>query len=140
MIYCFQEIPIRLFFLYHCNNVSEEVKAGKNFIIFAEGTRSRKGNQLLEFKGGPFKSAQKAKCPIVPVALIDSYKAFDTGSIKRVKVQAHILDPIYFEEYQNIKEAIAREKELKGWKRERKESLIASLNPHRVDLADKWFE
>jgi putative endonuclease len=37
---------------------------------------------------------------------------------------------LYFEEYQNIKEAIAREKELKGWKRERKESLIASLNPH----------
>ena len=47
---------------------------------------------------------------------------------------------LYFEEYQNVKQAIAREKELKGWKRERKESLIASLNPHRVDLADKWFE
>ena len=47
---------------------------------------------------------------------------------------------LYFEEYQNIKDAIAREKELKGWKRERKERLIASLNPHRVDLAAKWFK
>lgn len=83
--------------------VAEEVKAGKNFIIFPEGTRSRNGNQLLDFKGGPFKSAQKAKCPIVPVALIDSYKAFDTGSIKKVKVQAHILEPLYYEEYQNMK-------------------------------------
>ena len=83
--------------------VAEEVKAGRNFIIFPEGTRSREGNKLLEFKGGSFKSAQKAKCPIVPVALIDSYKAFDTGSIKRVKVQAHILEPLYYEDYQDMK-------------------------------------
>ena len=47
---------------------------------------------------------------------------------------------LYFEEFQNINQAIAREKELKGWKRERKESLIAMLNPHRVDLASDWFE
>jgi putative endonuclease len=46
---------------------------------------------------------------------------------------------LYFEEYQNVKYAIAREKELKGWKRERKESLIATQNPHRIDLADDWF-
>lgn len=83
--------------------VAEEVKAGKNFIIFAEGTRSRDGNKLLDFKGGSFKSAQKARCPIVPVALIDSYKAFDTGSIRSVKVQAHILEPICYEQYQGMK-------------------------------------
>ena len=46
---------------------------------------------------------------------------------------------LYFEEYKNIKQAIAREKELKGWRRERKESLVATLNPHRVDLACDWF-
>ncbi len=39
----------------------------------------------------------------------------------------------------DIKNAIAREKELKGWKRERKESLIATINPHRLDLASDWF-
>lgn len=83
--------------------VAEEVKNGKNFIIFPEGTRSKEGNRLLPFKGGSFKSAQKAKCPIVPVALIDSYKAFDTGSIKRVRVQAHILKPIAYEAYQDMK-------------------------------------
>ena len=42
-------------------NVIKEVKAGRNYLIFAEGTRSRKGNQLLDFKGGSFKSAVKAK-------------------------------------------------------------------------------
>ena len=47
---------------------------------------------------------------------------------------------LYFEEYQNIETAIAREKELKGWKRERKENLITTQNPHRVDLASDWFE
>ena len=30
-------------------------------------------------------------------------------------------------------------KKLKGWRRERKEQLIATLNPHRVDLAANWF-
>lgn len=83
--------------------VAEEVRNGKNFIIFPEGTRSKEGNKLLPFKGGSFKSAQKAKCPIVPVALIDSYKAFDTGSIKQVRVQAHILKPLTYEEYQDMK-------------------------------------
>ena len=61
-------------------NVTKEVKAGRNYLIFAEGTRSKNGNHPQEFKGGSFKAAMKAKCPIVPVALIDSYKAFDTGS------------------------------------------------------------
>lgn len=42
--------------------VSEDVQNGKNFLIFAEGTRSKMGNKLLEFKGGSFKSAVKAKC------------------------------------------------------------------------------
>ena len=46
---------------------------------------------------------------------------------------------LYLEEYNNIKNAISREKELKGWRRERKEQLIATLNPHRVDLAANWF-
>ena len=60
-------------------NVIKEVKAGRNYLIFAEGTRSKDGNHPQEFKGGSFKAATKSKCPIVPVALIDSYKAFDTG-------------------------------------------------------------
>lgn len=83
--------------------MAEQVKNGRNFLIFAEGTRSRDGNKLLDFKGGSFKSAMKAKCPIVPVALVDSYKAFDTGSIAKQKVQVHILEPICYEEYKDMK-------------------------------------
>ena len=36
---------------------------------------------------------------------------------------------LYYEQFQDVKQAIAREKELKGWRREKKEKLIASLNP-----------
>ena len=83
--------------------VTEEVKKGRNYIIFAEGTRSKNGNKTLEFKGGSFKAAVKAKCPIIPVALIDSYKAFDTGSTSTVRVQVHFLEPLLYEEYKEMK-------------------------------------
>lgn len=85
------------------NQMTEEVKSGRNYLIFAEGTRSRQGNRLLEFKGGSFKSAVNARCPIVPVAVIDSYKAFDTNSIRPVTVQLHYLPPLTYEEYQGLR-------------------------------------
>ena len=37
---------------------------------------------------------------------------------------------IWFEQFSNISEAIAREKEIKGWRREKKELLIAKTNPN----------
>ena len=83
--------------------VAVEVKNGRNYLIFAEGTRSRNKNELLEMKGGSFKSATKSQCPIVPVALINSYQAFDTTSIKRLTVQVHFLRPLYYEEYKDMK-------------------------------------
>ena len=72
-------------------------------MIFAEGTRSKNGNHIGEFKGGSFKSATKAKCPIIPVALIDSFKPFDTKSLKQVTVQVHFLEPLYYEDYKEMK-------------------------------------
>ena len=85
-------------------NIVKDVKnKKKNFVIFAEGTRSKNGNNLLEFKGGSFKAATKTKCPIVPVALIDSFKPFDTKSIEPVTVQVHFLEPMYYEEYKDMK-------------------------------------
>ena len=85
------------------NEVAKEVKEGRNFLIFAEGTRSKNGNALIDFKGGSFKSAIKAKCPIVPCALIDAYKPFDEKSLKPLTVTVLYLDPIYYEEYKQMK-------------------------------------
>jgi len=41
---------------------------------------------------------------------------------------------VYAEEYDNPGAAIAREKQLKGWRRERKNELVRSLNPEWRDL------
>lgn len=84
-------------------NMTNRVKGGENFIIFAEGTRSKNGNTVGEFKGGSFKSAMNAHCPIVPAALIDSYKAFDTNSIKKLTVGLVYLPPLYYEDYKDMK-------------------------------------
>jgi 1-acyl-sn-glycerol-3-phosphate acyltransferase len=83
--------------------MTENVKKGRNYIIFPEGTRSKEGNKLLPFKGGTFKSAVNAKCPIVPVALIDCFKPFDISSIKRQKVSISFLKPLYPDQYIGLK-------------------------------------
>ena len=84
-------------------DVANEVKKGRNYLIFAEGTRSKNGNRVGTFKGGSFKSATKAQCPIVPVALIDSFRPFDTNSINPVTVQVHFMESIAYEEYKDMK-------------------------------------
>ena len=45
---------------------------------------------------------------------------------------------VYFEEYDEIDQAIAREKQLKGWTRAKKNALIESKNPKWQDLAADW--
>ncbi len=111
------------------NQVAEEVKGGRNFLIFAEGTRSKMGNKLLDFKVGSFKSAQKAKCPIVPCALIDSFKPFDEKSIKKVTVKLIYLPPMYYEEYKDMKSNdIAAEV-----KRRIEEAIAAHINEEPVE-------
>lgn len=84
-------------------SVIREVKAGRNYLIFPEGTRSRNGNQMGQFHSGSFRCATKSKCPIVPVALVDSFKVLDQKGSKPVTVQIHYLKPIYWEEYGNLK-------------------------------------
>lgn len=43
---------------------------------------------------------------------------------------------IYFEIYHDVKTAITREKQIKGWRREKKLHLIAEKNPHWLDLSE----
>jgi len=42
---------------------------------------------------------------------------------------------VYFESCNTILDAIAREKQIKGWTRAKKEELISMLNPSWLDLA-----
>src|ERR1700680_2268276 len=46
---------------------------------------------------------------------------------------------VYFEIYEQIKQAIAREKQIKAWSRLKKERLIGTMNPDWTDLAADWY-
>ena len=46
----------------------------------------------------------------------------------------------YFEETSDVNAAIAREKQIKGWRRSKKIELINRLNPTWQDLANDWFD
>lgn len=86
------------------NEIAREVSDGRNYLIFPEGGYGKKrDNSLGEFKYGCFYSAIKAKCPILPVALIDSYKPFGINSLSRVKTKVIFLPIIPYEEYANMK-------------------------------------
>ena len=45
---------------------------------------------------------------------------------------------VYYEGFDDVHRAIAREKQLKGWKRAKKAALIESRNPRCEDFAEKW--
>lgn len=47
---------------------------------------------------------------------------------------------VWFEGHDDVSKAIAREKQLKGWKRIRKIELIESINPVWIDLSRKWYD
>jgi len=46
---------------------------------------------------------------------------------------------IYYEETNDVLTAIAREKQIKGWRREKKIALIESTNPEWKDLSEDWY-
>lgn len=47
---------------------------------------------------------------------------------------------VYFERYRYVTNAIAREKQLKGWSRAKKLTLIQTMNPQFHDLSAEWFK
>ena len=46
---------------------------------------------------------------------------------------------LYFESYDDVHKALAREKQLKGWRRSKKAALIERRNPQWLDLAREWY-
>lgn len=86
------------------NEIVEEVKEGRRYIVFPEGGYAKgKTNTLEEFKAGCFKMSVNSKTPIVPVVLVDSYLALNTSKLGSVTTQVHFLPPILYEEYQGMK-------------------------------------
>ena len=61
-----------------------------------------------------------------------------SGKIKGFTQKYHVNQLVYYEEYDEVAEAIAREKQIKRWRREKKTWLIESENPHWKDLSTDW--
>lgn len=84
--------------------ITQEVSEGRRYILFPEGGYAKdQKNHLGEFKPGCFKIPLRSGTPIVPVVLVDSYKAFNSWQMRPVRTQVHFLEPICYEEYRNMK-------------------------------------
>jgi putative endonuclease len=60
-------------------------------------------------------------------------------SIPGFTAKYNITNLAWYEEFTSIREAIEREKRLKGWTRAKKLALIEEMNPRWKDLAADWF-
>lgn len=69
------------------------------------------------------------------MARVLRHKAGEGGSFTS-KYRVHRL--VYFQSFQNVGDAIARETEIKKWRREKKLRLIQEANPAWEDLAEGW--
>ena len=47
---------------------------------------------------------------------------------------------VYYERFNDPRDAIAREKEIKGWRREKKNALVETMNPKWADLSPMLFQ
>lgn len=74
----------------------DKVKKGVSICIFPEGTRSHDGN-LLPFKEGSFKIADKSGCAVLPVAIKGTADIFENHlpKIKKARVTVKIAPPFY---------------------------------------------
>ncbi|MBR1669358.1 MAG: 1-acyl-sn-glycerol-3-phosphate acyltransferase [Butyrivibrio sp.] len=82
----------------------EVAEKGRKFILFPEGGyKENNQNRVEHFKAGSFKVALMAKCPIVPVALVDSYKVYNSPHRGPVTTYVYYLRPIYYDEYKNLR-------------------------------------
>jgi len=57
--------------------------------------------------------------------------------VKGFTAKYNIVKLVYYEIHEDIKEAIKREKQIKGWLRAKKEELIKTMNPSWKDLYEK---
>lgn len=83
----------------------EKVKRGRDFLIFPEGGYTDNQNKLQDFHSGCFSVNLKTGAPIVPTVLYDAYKSMNSNTFEKVVTQIHYLEPIYYEEYKDMRKA-----------------------------------
>ncbi|WP_051524832.1 lysophospholipid acyltransferase family protein [Pseudobutyrivibrio sp. MD2005] len=85
------------------DQITKEVLEGTRFILFSEGGYATNGNIVQRFKPGSFKCAMRAKVPIIPVTLIDSYLAFNSFKPGPVTTKVIFGRPITYDMYKDMK-------------------------------------
>jgi len=63
-----------------------------------------------------------------------------SGSLPRFARRYNIRKLVYFEDTTDVRAAIEREKEIKGWVRAKKIVLVDSANPEWLGLSEAWLE
>ena len=56
---------------------TEQIKSGISVFVFPEGTRAERDEDMIEFKEGSLKMAEKSGCPIIPVAINNTSAIFE---------------------------------------------------------------
>ncbi len=77
-------------------NAIQMVKSGYSIFLFPEGTRT-KNKEMAPFKEGSFKIAHKSGCPVIPVSMNNTDRAFETQVpwIKSTHIIIEYSEPIY---------------------------------------------
>jgi 1-acyl-sn-glycerol-3-phosphate acyltransferase len=83
-------------------DAAQQIRDGKNVVIFPEGTRSRTG-EMLPFKKGGFALAMEAGVPIVPLATVGGHHVLASGSLKirPGRFRLRVGDPVHPAEHQD---------------------------------------
>jgi putative endonuclease len=72
--------------------------------------------------------------------LIRRVREHKTGTGSRFAAKYKVDRLAHFERFEDIRNAIDREKRIKGWLRIKKIALIVSVNPAWRDLSEEWYE
>ena len=62
------------------------------------------------------------------------------GTVKVFTKRYRLTILVYHETYNDIGDAISREKEIKGWRRSKKNALVETLNPKWIDLSPSLYQ
>jgi putative endonuclease len=86
-----------------------------------------------------FSAAVQARFPLaLPATCICASCNHKEGTLEGFTATYGCKRLLYFEVYESIRIAIAREKQRKGWRREKKLNLIRTINSEFKDLAETW--
>jgi putative endonuclease len=61
------------------------------------------------------------------------------GQVPGFTRRYHVNRLVFYEQTPSARSAFERERQIKGWKRQKKIRLIETVNPEWVDLAKEWF-